>query len=89
MTSITTKKIGYDTAKLWRNALYNSGNTDPVLYVFIGNHIPYANESSPDSIVDTISSEKAVWNNMYAAKRLTANDIELVIPKITWAANSD
>ena len=88
MTSITTKKIGYDTAKLWRNALYNSGNTDPVLYVFIGNHIPYANESSPDSIVDTISSEKAVWNNMYAAKRMTGNDVELVVPKMTWTANT-
>ena len=88
MPSITTKKLGYDTAKLWRNALYNSGNTDPVLYTFIGNHIPYANESSADSIVDTISTEKTVWDNMYAAKRLTANDIELVIPKINWSGNT-
>jgi hypothetical protein len=88
MPSITTKKLGYDTAKLWRNALYNSGNTDPVLYTFIGNHVPYANESSPDSIVDTISTEKTVWDNMYAGKRLTANDIELVIPKVYWSGNT-
>lgn len=88
MPSITKKKLSYNNAKLWRNAVYNSGNTDPVLYVFIGNHVPYANESSPDSIVDTISAEKQVWDNIYAAKKVTANDVELVIPKITWTANS-
>ena len=60
MPSITTKKLGYNNAKLWRNALYNSGATDPVLYIFIGNHVAYANEASPDSIVDTIDAEKDV-----------------------------
>lgn len=89
MPSITTRKLGYENAKLWRNALYNSSNNDPVLYVFIGNHVPYANEASPDSIVDTISDEKTVWDNMYAAKRLTGNDVELVIPRIDWAANTN
>jgi hypothetical protein len=88
MPSITTKKLGYNTAKSLRNTLYNSGNTDPVLYTIIGNHVPYANESSPDSIVDTISAEKTVWDNMYAGKRLTANDIELVVPKVSWSGNT-
>lgn len=88
MPSITTKKLGYNNAKLWRDALYNSGNNDPVLYIFIGNHIPYANEASPDSIVDTVDSEKDIWDNMYAAKKLTANDIELVIPRVNWSGNT-
>ena len=88
MPSITSKKLGYNTAKFWRNVLYNSGATDAVLYISIGNHIVYANESSPDSIVDTISTEKTVWDNSYAAKRLTANDIELVTPKINWSGNT-
>jgi hypothetical protein len=89
MPSITKKKLGYNNAKLWRNAVYNSGNTDPVLYIFVGNHVPYANESSPDSITDTVATEKDVWDNIYAAKKVTANDVELVIPKITWTANSN
>jgi hypothetical protein len=88
MPSITKKKLSYNNAKLWRNSVYNSGNTDPVLYVFVGNHVPYANESSPDSLVDTISTEKDIWDNVYAAKKVTANDVELVVPKITWTANS-
>ena len=88
MPSITKKKLSYNNAKIWRNSVYNSGTTDPVLYIFIGNNVPYANESSPDSLVDTISTEKDVWNNVYAAKKVTANDVELVIPKVTWTANS-
>jgi hypothetical protein len=35
MTTIIKKKTGYQNAKLWRDAQYNSGNTDPVLYMFI------------------------------------------------------
>ena len=89
MPSITKKKLSYNNAKIWRNSVYNSGTTDPVLYIFIGNNVPYANESSPDSLVDTISTEKDVWNNIYAAKKVTANDVELVIPKVTWTANSN
>ena len=33
MPSITSKKLGYNTAKFWRNVLYNSGATDAVLYI--------------------------------------------------------
>jgi hypothetical protein len=88
MPSIIKKKLGYNNAEIWRNVVYNSSSSDPVLYVFIGNHVPYANESSPDSIVDTISTEKAVWDKMYAAKKVTANDIELVVPRVNWTGNT-
>lgn len=88
MPSIVKNKLGYQNAKIWRDSQVTAGNTDPVLYLFIGNHVPYANESSPDSIVDTVVEEKSTWDNMYAAKKLTANDIELVIPKVTWYTNT-
>jgi hypothetical protein len=52
--------------------------------LFIGNNVPYANESSPNSIVDSTSDEKSVWDNMFAAKKITGNDVELVIPRINW-----
>lgn len=87
MTSIIKKKTGYQNAKILRDTQYNSGNTDPVIYVYIGNHVPYANEASPDSIVDTIVDEKLTWDNMIAAKKVTASDVELVIPRINWTAN--
>jgi len=88
MPSITKKNFGYNNAELWRNAVYNSSLSDPILYVFIGNHVPYANEASPDSLVDTISTEKDIWDNIYAAKKVTANDIELVVPRVNWSGNT-
>src|SRR6056300_1323624 len=88
MTSIIKNKTGYQNAKILRDAQYNSGNTDPVIYIFIGNHVPYANEASPDSIVDTVVAEKETWNNMIAAKKITASDVELVIPRINWTSNN-
>ena len=89
MPTLNTKNTGYQNAKLWRDAQYNSGESDPVLYVYIGNHVSYANELSPDSIVDTVDAAKDVWDNMYAAKKATANDVELVVPRINWTANSN
>lgn len=87
MPSIITKKLGYENAKYWRDSVYRSSNTDTVLYVFLGKHTPWDNEASPDTPVDTVAGEKSVWDNMYAAKKVTAQDIELVIPKNTWTAN--
>ena len=90
MSSIITKNQNYSTARLWRDALHNATtNACPVLYITIGNHVPYANESSPDSLVDTVVTEKEAWGNMFAAKRTTGNDIELVVPRINWTANTN
>jgi hypothetical protein len=88
MPSITKKNQNYNNALLWRNAIYTSSNVCPVAYVFIGNHLPYSNEIDPNTIKDTIVDEKDAWDKMYAAKRVTANDIELVIPKVNWLTNS-
>lgn len=88
MTSIVKKKTGYQNAKLWRDSQQTTSNTDPVLYIFVGNHIAYANEASPDSIVDTVAEEKSTWDNMFAAKKLTGGDLELVVPRVNWTANN-
>lgn len=88
-TSINTRKLSFNSAKLWRDDLRNiSSNTSPVVYVSIGNSVPYANEASPNSIVDTIVDEKTSWDNIFAAKRATGNDVELVVPRVNWTANT-
>ena len=82
----TSEKLSLDSAERFKNSF---SETDPsIQYIFIGNHTPYANESSPADINETISSEKSVWDNMFAAKRVTANDVELVIPRVNWTANT-
>lgn len=85
-TTVTTKKLAFNAAEQFKESFTEAALT--IGYVFVGNHLVYANESSPDSIVDTIVDEKDVWDNMMAAKRITGNDVELVIPKVTWTANT-
>lgn len=82
MPTQITRKSGYNNARTWRDVIQNtSTNACPIYYITIGNHVPYANESSPNSIIDTSSEEKLLWDNMFAAKRATGNDVELVVPR--------
>lgn len=82
----TSEKLALDNAEKFKSSF--SDNSPAIQYIFIGNHTPYANESSPNSIAETIASEKSVWDAMFAAKRVTANDVEFVIPRVNWTANT-
>ena len=86
MTTITTRKLQFNNAEQFKESFSEPQPT--VGYVFIGNHVPYANEASPTGLSDTIVDEKQAWDNMYAAKRITGNDVELVIPRVDWTANT-
>jgi hypothetical protein len=86
-TNYTSKKLSFNNAEQFKES-FSEPEPATVGYVFIGNHIPYANESSPDSIVDSTFDEKTVWDNMFAAKKVTGNDVELVAPRVNWTANT-
>ena len=86
-TFYTSKKLSFNNAEQFKESFYEP-EPATVGYVFLGNHVPYANESSPNSIVDSVSDEKSVWDNMYAAKKITGNDVELVIPRVNWTSST-
>jgi len=86
-TNYTSKKLSFNNAEQFKES-FSEPEPATVGYVFIGNHVPYANESSPNSIVDSSFDEKSVWDNMFAAKRITGNDVELVVPRVNWTANT-
>jgi hypothetical protein len=85
-TFYTSKKLSFNNAEQFKESFSEPSAT--VGYVFIGNHVPYANESSPNSIVDSSSDEKSVWDNMFAAKKVTGNDVEMVIPRVNWTGST-
>lgn len=87
MPSIITKKLSFNDAEQFKEAFFEA-NTPTIAYVTIGNNIPYANEASPDSIVDTLAAERGAWDNVFAGKKVTGNDVQLVIPKVDWTANT-
>lgn len=83
----TSKKIAYHNAEQFKEAFFEPEPTT-IGYVYIGNHLPYANEDTPDDISDTVATEKDVWNTMFAAKKVTGSDVELVTTRVNWSANS-
>jgi len=86
-TNYTSKKLSFNNAEQFKESFFEP-EPATVGYVFIGNHVPYANESSPNSIVDSSFDEKSAWDNMFAAKKITGNDVELVIPRVNWTVNT-
>lgn len=86
MPTVTSKKLAYITAVQFKESFYEP--SPEVGYVYIGNHLTYPSENTPSSIADTIFDEKLVWDNMFAAKKITGNDVELVIPRVNWTANT-
>jgi hypothetical protein len=87
MTSVTTKKLSYIAAKDFRDS-FTLTSTGTVGYIFIGKNTAYANDSLPDLIEDTVKTEKNSWDNMIAAKKVTGGDLDLVVPKVIWTANT-
>jgi hypothetical protein len=86
MTSVISKKLGYSVAQQFKEGFYESSPT--VGYVYIGNHLVYQDEENPSSITDSIKDEKTVWDNIIAAKKIVGTDVELVVPRIDWTANT-
>jgi hypothetical protein len=86
MTSATSKKIAYIAASQFKESFYEPSPT--VGYVFIGNHLAYTDENIPPSIKDSIADEKNSWDNMIGAKKITGNDVEFVIPRVSWTKDT-
>lgn len=87
MPSYTSKKLAFNNAEQFKES-FSEPEPSTIGYVFIGNHISWTNDDVADDIEDTVSDEKEVWDNMYAAKKVTGNDVELVVPRIDWTGNT-
>jgi hypothetical protein len=85
-TKYTSKKLRFNNAEQFKEGF--SETNASVGYVYLGRHLVWDSPSAPDVLTDTVAAEKSIWNNMIAAKKVTGNDVEFVIPKNTWAANN-
>lgn len=83
MTASTSKKLAFHTAEQFKESFFEPEPAS-IGYVFIGKNTSWPNEDSPNYISDTVYDEKSVWDNMYAAKKITGSEVELVIPKVIW-----
>lgn len=86
MPSVTFKNLSYHNAEQFKEAFYEP--QPDIGYVFLSRHIPWTNEDNPPTPNDCNVCERGAWDGMYAAKRITGNDVELVIPKVEWTGNT-
>lgn len=91
-TKLSTKQLSLRNARLFANSFFvssdqNVANAD-IQYIFIGNSIAYSNEASPPDIVESISDTNDALNSIIAMKRVEADDVNLVIPRINWTSNT-
>jgi len=61
-----------------------SGSSPEIQYIFIGNSLPAA---EIPQIVESVSENNLVFDNIIAAKRVKASDVNLVIPRVNWETN--
>jgi hypothetical protein len=87
MPSFVSKKLAFNNAEQFKESFFEPEPTT-VGYVFIGKHTAFTNEDVAETVADTVVSEKDIWDNMYAAKKITGREVELVIPRINWTANT-
>jgi hypothetical protein len=83
----TSRKFKLITAKKFRDAFKNEAERK-VGYVFIGKSTPWLNEPEPEDVYDTLKTEKQSWDSMIAAKKIIPGDVEFVLPRLDWEANS-
>ena len=85
--SYVSEKLRHKTAQKYKEA-FSAVQAPFISYIFIGDHMPWANDAIADTIIDTVSTEKSLWNNMIAAKKITGNDVQLVTERVDWTANT-
>jgi hypothetical protein len=87
MSAYTSKKLAFHNAEQFKEA-FSEPEPSTLGYVFIGNHLEWDNDDAPPIPKDTVSQEKSVWDNMFAAKKITGNEVELVVEKNLWTNNT-
>jgi hypothetical protein len=65
-----------------------TGDVVGSIYCFLSRVQPWSNEATPPVPTQDQKYLKTVFKNMFAAKRISTNEISLVIERINWTSNS-
>lgn len=85
MASIITNKFSVLNAKNFERFITGVfGNT----YITFGRNLSWPNSDTVPTPVDTSNTFFNYYNDLSALKKITASDINLVIPRVDWTANT-
>jgi hypothetical protein len=82
-----SRKYKTEAAKSFKEVFAKNDNRT-VGYIYLSKSTNYANDNVVSTITDTAVNEKSIWDNMIAAKKVFPGDIEYVIPRYVWSANT-
>lgn len=87
MVALRTKSIRTDSAEQFKEQVSESDPTN--LYIAIGKNTPWANgDLYPNTAIESINDQNAVWKNMIGGRKITGNDIAIVTKRFNWTANT-
>ena len=85
MSAILTSKFGTVNALNFEKFVTGSyGNT----YITFGRSVAWANGDTIPTATDTSNTIYQYWNDLIGMKKITGEDINLVVPRIDWEANA-
>lgn len=85
MSQIISRKFEIDTAKSLIDIISLS---EANIYLAISHSAPWANDSLPPTVIDAVTSEVGFWRGLIGGKKVVGNDVQLVVPRINWQANT-
>lgn len=83
--SIFTKNFGVLNALNFES---QTTSTFANCYIAIGRQTEWANADTAAAPVDTSNTVYQLWNTLIGMKKVTAADMNLVIPRVDWTANT-
>jgi hypothetical protein len=86
-SSYTSQKLKTFVSKNFKDS-FKEVSPKKIGYIFLSKSSEYPNENLVTNLVDTVEQEKEIWDNMLLAKKVIPKDIELVIPRYNWTANT-
>ena len=64
----------------------NFNTPSATLYSFLAKVVPWDDENNPPQPTQDQKSIKSIFKNIFAVKKITANDISPVIPRVDWTS---
>jgi hypothetical protein len=82
MSSLFTRNFGIFNARAFE---YYVAAALTNLYIGIGRQYAWANGDTVPTPVESSNNYYATWNDLIALKKITAADMNLVVPRVDWA----
>jgi hypothetical protein len=82
-SSYTSQKLKVYSSKAFRDS-FKETTPKRIGYIFLSKSSEYPDENTVTNVVDTVSQEKQIWDDMLLAKKVIPKDVEFVIPRYNW-----